>query len=126
MDACCWALYALLAVVLLLDVCLYMDPAAPWTRLVVYVWGHYVLLTGNIQFAVTVFGLRQCYRELNERMRAGRPERRYRDDLFDWADDGGWSAADATTSTLRSTSSDFIIRDVMFVSGERIRPFVPK
>lgn len=112
--ACCWALYALLAVAISLDVSRYTDQV-PWTYLAVYAWSHYGLLTGNIQFAVIVFGLRQCYSELNARMRAGRPERRY--NAFDY--NGASPAADAKTSTLRSLSApEFIIHDVMFVGGE--------
>lgn len=114
MDAYCWALYALLAVVLLLDLYHCMVSVAPYTYSAVYVWGHYALLTGNVQFAVTVLALRQCYFTLNERMRAGQSERCRWDSLFV-----------IKTSTLRtSTSSDFLSRDVMFVSGERIRQYV--
>jgi len=69
-DAFCWVLTPLLAAALSLDVRRYTG-SRPWTFGIVYVWGHYALLTGNMQFAVTVFGLRQCYRELNCRMRAG-------------------------------------------------------
>lgn len=69
-EACCWALYGLLATILLLEAYRYAG-SAPWTHLIMYVWGHYTLLTGNFQFVVTVIGLRQCYRELNGQMLAG-------------------------------------------------------
>lgn len=70
-EACCWALYALLAVVLSLNAFQRSDVPTHWTCRAAYAWGHYALLTGNMQFAVTVFGLLRCYRGLNDRVRAG-------------------------------------------------------
>lgn len=112
--ACCWALYVLLAVGISLDVSRYTDQVS-WTYLAVYAWGHYGLLTGNIQFAVIVFGLRQSYRELNARMRAGRPERR--NNAFDY-NVASPAAHTAETSTQSLSAPEFTLRDVMFVSGE--------
>ncbi|XP_022179783.1 uncharacterized protein LOC111040258 [Myzus persicae] len=107
MDAYCWVLYALLATALSLDVRRYSGPR-PWTFGAVYFWGHYALLTGNMQFAITVFGLRQCYRELNCRMRAGSAGRRHDFGLYEY----GTSDADTT----KMPSSDVQPQNMMFIS----------
>lgn len=121
-DACCWTLYALLAVILSLDVYHDAGPAVPWTYSAAYVWGHYALLTGNVQFAVTVFRLWRCYCELNERMmRAGRRQ----NDNFDCTGDPAGDSSSVAGVKTRPTSSDFRFRDVTCgVSGERIIIFV--
>jgi len=102
-DACYWMLYALLAAALSLDVHRYTGPS-PCTFGVVYVWGHYALLTGNMQFAITVFGLRQCYRELNCRMRAGSGGRCHEFGLHEYG--------------TKMPSSDNPPQNMMFISGE--------
>lgn len=110
-EACCWALYALLAVALSLDVRRHIGPA-PWIHGAAYVWGHYALLTGNIQFAVTVFALCQCYRELNERMRSGRAARQ-----------NGWfdSGAVQSPAPVTAKTSDALLQSFALVSGENSR-----
>lgn len=70
MDVCCWTLYAALSIALSLDVYRYAG-MTPVSYAIVCIWSHYALLTGNMQFAVTVFSLRKCYRELNVRLWAG-------------------------------------------------------
>ncbi|CAH1724355.1 unnamed protein product [Aphis gossypii] len=108
LDAYCWVLYALLVAALSLDVRRYAGPV-PWTFGAVYVWGHYALLTGNMQFAITVFGLRQCYRELNCRMRAGNAGRSHDSGLREY---GTAAAAD----TAKTSSSDVPLQNIMFIS----------
>lgn len=108
-DACCCALYALLAAAVSLDVRRYAGPA-PWTHAAVRFAGHYALLTGNVQFAVTVLALRRCYAELNSRMRAGR--RADDGSLFESVD----NHAPATTSPRRPDGGTA----VTFVNGERV------
>lgn len=110
---CCWALYALLAVTILLNVSRYTYQVS-WAYMALYEWSHYGLLTGKIQFAVTVFRLRQFYRELNVQMRAGRPERR--NNVFDY--NGSSPATNAKTSMQSLSAPDFLFHDVMFVGGE--------
>ncbi|XP_026806407.1 gustatory receptor for sugar taste 43a-like [Rhopalosiphum maidis] len=104
MNAYCWVLYASLVAALSLDVRRYVGPM-PWTFGAVYVWGHYVLLTGNIQFAITVFGLRQCYRELNCRMRAGSSGRSHDSGLREYG-----------TTVAKTSSSDVQLQNIMFIS----------
>lgn len=106
-DACYWMLYALLAAAMSLDMHRYTGPR-PWTFGVVYVWGHYTLLTGNMQFSITVFGLWQCYRELNCRMRAGRAGRGRDFGLHEYG----------TADTTKISSSDVPPQNMMFISGK--------
>ncbi|KAL5242417.1 hypothetical protein ACI65C_009827 [Semiaphis heraclei] len=106
-DAWCWVLYALLATALSLDVRRYTG-LRPWTFGAVYVWGHYALLTGNMQFAITVFRLWQCYRELNCRMRAGNAGRRHDFGLHDY----GPAAVD------NAKMPEVPPQNMMFISGE--------
>lgn len=121
MDVCCWTLYAALTVTLSLDVYRYAS-VTPVTYAIVSVWSHYALLTGNMQFAITVFGLRQCYRELNVRMRAGY-ERTASHGVFDLGSDFT-ANNDAVLSVIEIANMSTSTPEVLFpnaalVNGEK-------
>lgn len=116
-DACCWTLYVLLAILM----GMYNGTR---NHVFVYIWGHYVLITGNAQFAVTVLALRYCYCELNNRMRAEGVRRDVLDfgGLYGGGSVNSWFVADdypkTSTVSLVAANDSRPLQNVIFVDGK--------